>query len=136
MGGTDVMRCDDEDPTIEDYHSGRQGDVWKQRWERTTGTRSYDLGTLLVQIRRSDGTLVASSGADGAVEGVIPIVTTGSNFTSDPIVWTWKTTGDTAGVDPNGVYVLEAQCEIDGDVTTFHSHAWHVLPQHAYPEAA
>lgn len=113
-------------------NTGRQGDVWGQSWTRTVGTRTYNAGTLLVQIRTVEGTLVASSGAQGATAGIVQLVTTDTDFSGDPIVFAWSSDGaDTTAISADGQYVLEAECEIDGALTTFYSHPWIVLPQYA-----
>ena len=90
------MTCDDTDDLV---NRGVQGDVWHQHWHRTTGTRSWDELTLLVQIRTTAGTLIASSGAQGDAEGIIGIDTAATNFTADPALLDWETTDDTAGVN-------------------------------------
>lgn len=127
------MDCSDDAVTLE--NTGRQGDVWWQSWTRTVGSSSYDIATLLVQIRTDDGVLVASS-PDPGIGDAVTIDVSASDFTGPPLVFAWETTSSTADVDPTLAYVLEAQCEIDGRLTTFYHHEWVVLPEYAIEGAA
>lgn len=127
------MACDDD--AITRLFSDYRGDGWHFRFTapQVDGI-TYDLATLLVQIRSTTGELIASTGTDGAADGVIQLETTGSNFTSDPMIFEVTASGDTGTVNPDGLYVLEAQCEINGRVDTFLHHQWIVSRDYAYAE--
>jgi len=127
------MSCEDDEITA--YFSGVIGDDWHQEYtaDAVDGV-TWDDTTLLVQIRTLDGVLIASSGAEGGVDDVIDIDTSGTDLSVDPLVFEWKTVGDTSGVDPEATCVIEAQCEVNGFVTTFMSHEWTIRRQYAYEE--
>ncbi len=115
--------------------SDRRGDDWDREWTRAAGTRVYDGATLVVQLRAGEdqsSRLLASTangaGFDADRHALIDV--SGSDFDGDPIVFAWSITAEDTARIPAGVdQVLEAQCEIDGKVATFHRHRWETLPQ-------
>lgn len=111
----------------------KQGDVWWQHWTLATTTRTYDASTLLVQIRDATGALIATS-ESSPPSPVKSITTTGTDFTSTPKVFHWElaSTSDLPIAD-NG-YLIEAQCNVDGRLTTFFpAHPLTCLAQTAVP---
>lgn len=125
-----------EDEAITRLFSDYRGDDWHLHFTapQVDGV-VWDQDTLLWQIRSTDGTLIASTGTDGAGDGVIQLVTTGTDLEADPMVLKVSTSGSTSAVDPNGSYVIEGQCEINGFVDTFLHHPWAVAADYAYQEA-
>lgn len=115
--------------------SSRQGDGISRSWTRETSGREFDGSTLLVQMRTTDGTLIASN-EDPTPDDAVAIDTSDSDFTdTDAYVFAFTIT-DTDDIEPstdNLKYMIEAQCEIDGIVTTFFSREWTILPQFAIP---
>lgn len=112
-----------------------QGDEWHRSWSRTSGDRSYDNASLLVQIRAGDtkaATLVASSDS-GDVEGsVVAVDISGSDLEAATPLFDWSV-ADTAGIDPDVPLWFQAECEIDGRLTTFLTHRMWVEPEIATP---
>lgn len=114
--------------------SGAQGDVWYRSFSRdSAATRVYDEATLLVQMRnKTTGALVASSKVSEQTGGVVAIDVTDTDFSSvSSYVFAFKITA-TSSITVSTDYVIEAQCEIDGDLTTFFSHDWECRKQWAY----
>jgi len=110
-------------------HSGRQGDDWARSWSRATETRTFDLPSLVVQmwtvVDGVKGTLIASSVVAEQTGDVVAIDTTDCDFTGPAVTFAWKiAAADTETIAPGTGYVIEAQCEIDGDVTTFFPAFW------------
>ena len=108
-------------------HSGRQGDVWSRSWSRTGETRSFDLPSLVVQMWSvSDGvkvTLIASSVTGEQIGDVVAIDTSVCDFTGPAVTFGFKITA-TDEIPASRDYIIEAQCEIDGDLTTFFAAFW------------
>ena len=105
----------------------RQGDDWSRTWTHTSGTATYS-GTLLVQIRAgtdSGAVLVASS---ETVDTEAPIDLTGTDLGAGTIAMA-VVAADTVGLDPHGTFTIEAECEVDGLLTTILSHQLWVIPQ-------
>lgn len=114
--------------------SGVQGDVWELVAERATVGRTYDDAFLLVQMRnKTTGALIASSDAGEQVGDVVAINVDDTDFTDpDAYVFAFKIT-ETDGIPVSTDYVIEAQCEVNGDMKTFFSHDWECRKQWAYP---
>lgn len=112
--------------------SGVQGDGWARSWARSTTGRTYSEASLLVQLRNTlTGALIASSDPDEVDGDVVEIDTSDTDF-SDPeaYVFAFKIT-DTASIPVGTDYQIEAQCDVDGLVTTFLSHSWECRKQWA-----
>ena len=113
--------------------SGRQGDDWHQSWTLAATDRTYDGSTLLIQLRNTaTGAVIAANETNP--EGVLDIDQTGTDLSSPPLTFAW-TIRDTDSIPVGTDYVIEAQCEIDGYVTTFFSHQWEVVTQWAVAQA-
>lgn len=102
-----------------------QGDEWRRSWTRTSGSRTYDEGSLLVQIRAgdsADAALVASSNPSDLVDGVLEIDLSECDFGADDPVFVWSVADPTSEIDPSATYWFQAECEVDGHLTTFLTH--------------
>lgn len=99
-----------------------RGDDFRRGWSSDDDLSTWDDATVLVQIRRgdkSDSELVASSNGDDVTGDVVEIDLTGTTFdSSDSVFAIHIEDSDTAGFSV-GAHYIEAECEIDGDVTTF-----------------
>lgn len=114
--------------------SGVQGDGWYRSFTRATTGRTYSATNLLVQLRNTaTGALVASSDGDEQTGGVVAIDTTGTDFSTPSSYVFAFTITDTAGIDVGTDYRIEAQCNVDGLLTTFFSHSWECRKQWADP---
>lgn len=116
----------------------KQGDVWHRSWTRTSGDRSYDQASLLVQIRTGDdsaATLVASSNPADMTEGVVLIDVSGSDLGAATPIFDWSIE-DTTAFNGSAAAWFEAECEVDGELTTFLTHRIWVDPQIAVAEVA
>ncbi len=114
-----------------------QGDEWRRSWTRTSGSRTYDDASLLVQIRAgdsADAVLVASSNPSDVVGDVLEIDISATDFAADDPVFEWEIIGSTSGVDPHVPLWFQAECEIDGRLTTFLTHRMWVEPEIAVAE--
>ena len=118
--------------------SVRQGDDWVRRWECAGSGRTYDAASLVVEIRVGDdssGRLVASSVADRVpgddeANPVAAIDLTGPDFEAEPkVIAMLIAAADTAPMSPEADMTIEAECEVDGAVTTILRHRWSVAPQ-------
>lgn len=101
----------------------RQGDDWRRTWTTDEDVSGWDVDTLLVQLRAGpdkSATLLASSDPDDSTEDVALIDTTGTSFGAGGGTLALHIDDeDTSTLPVNHWVWIEAQCEIDGDVTTF-----------------
>ena len=114
--------------------SGVQGDGWYRSWTRSTTGRTFSATNLLVQLRNTaTGALVASSEASEQTGGVVAIDVSDTDFsTPSAYVFAFEIT-DTADIPVGTDYQIEAQCDVDGRLTTFFSHSWECRKQWADP---
>lgn len=121
------MSC--EDVAERAVFTVRQGDDWSRVWSRTSGGAVYS-GSLLVQIRQgvdSSAPLVASS----AVITDVPVIdVSGTDLEADPPTVSMMIPAEaTAMFEPHGTFTIEAECVVDGMVTTIMTHRLFVVPQ-------
>lgn len=128
------MSCEEDEAIIAEY-TGVRGDDWWQSWDAETGDLAdWNESTLLVQMRAgSDETATLLASSDPA-DDVVVIDTSATDFSADHFEWEIDD-GDTTGAEfVAGMECwVEAQCEIDGRVTTFMRHQWFIGAQVAVP---
>lgn len=104
-----------------------RGDDWRWSFSTTDNVETWDEVTLLVQIRdkaTSAGTLVATS---NTAEDVTANITVAADFESGLLSWHLAdTVTDTITA---GLYWLEVELEVGGDLTTVLSHVLNVVDQ-------
>lgn len=97
----------------------RVGDDWRRAWSSDDDLSTWDDSTVFVQVRdgqTATSTLIASSDVG---DDVALIDLTGTTFAvSGSELHMHIDDADTTDIAA-GLFWLEAQCEIDGDVTTF-----------------
>ena len=127
------MTCDTD---AEQRHwTFTQGDEWHRSWARTSGDRAYDNASLLMQIRagatKADA-LVASSDPGDVAGSVVAIDVSATDLEADPPLFDWVV-ADTSDIDPDAVLWFQAECEVDGHLTTFLTHRMWVEAEIAAP---
>lgn len=108
-----------------------RGDDWVWSWTITGDVSAWDEGTLLIQIREGtteDGALIATTGTPPT--GVGAITTTGTDIGALTLAWRVDR-AVTSDITAGGVYTIEAQIEIGGNITTILRERLTVTPQSA-----
>lgn len=112
----------------------RRGDRWtKIHIQTDAGSPAVEIApnTIRAQVRLNDGTLVASTGSDGAAEGVIQLLFTESTDVSaeTPII-EWESSGSTTDA-PSGIAWFE--CDgldtNEGSITIIPKRRFYIVDQ-------
>lgn len=110
--------------------SSPQGDGVVRSWTQSAASRTYDIASLLVQMRNTKtNALIASSKVAEQTGGVLAFDTSTCDFTGPTLTFGFKLPRMNVPVSID--YVIEAECEVDGVLTTFFSHAWEIRKQYA-----